>query len=463
MVAASVDNTTIVVRDTNTGRAVTTLANVQGGAPFAYDPTGRTITAVDRQGNLVAHDLTTHAVTTLVRAPGQMEGLAYLPDGTLVYASVDHGIRYSHRGRGEPVQLSTITPLGMVATRETVVAADTKNNILIWSTSKFPRYASGDPLALAIDTTGDSLFASTDEGAQLERFDQPDPHALIPANGAKAPNELTFSPDYRFLVHPQDDTLDLYDVATGKRAATLNEFNGPITGVSFARNHRYLAVADGREDPRVVTWDLDKHRAISELPIQASLLTLAPDGQHFAALVGPDPAVTIWNAASIWDKERAGELRSKTGEPTVMSYHPDGHTLAVGHQNGTVELWDTTNYQRTAVLRGHTAALSDIQFSPDGSTLATVDQESTILLWDTTNHTQLARIDNLPAHVTSIAWRPDSHAIATGLTTGAVLTWPTDTTDAIAHLCHTLQTDFANYAAPPPPNCASLEAHHTIR
>jgi hypothetical protein len=77
------------------------------------------------------------------------------------------------------------------------------------------------------------------------------------------------------------------------------------------------------------------------------------------------------------------------------------------------------------------------------------------LLWDVTSSSQLARIGDLPEEVSSIAWRPDSHAIATALVTGSVLIWPTDPDEAVALLCKTLLTDFANHATHPPPICAS--------
>ena len=53
-----------------------------------------------------------------------------------------------------------------------------------------------------------------------------------------------------------------------------------------------------------------------------------------------------------------------------VAYSPDGARLAVASSLG-IWLYDTTNFQESALLNGHTAWIDSMEFSPNGLTLAT--------------------------------------------------------------------------------------------
>ncbi|MCC5635585.1 NACHT domain-containing protein [Nostoc sp. CHAB 5844] len=69
---------------------------------------------------------------------------------------------------------------------------------------------------------------------------------------------------------------------------------------------------------------------------------------------------------------------------TIIStaFSPDGKTLATGHFNGVLILWDVASGQQLIECQGHTGFVWSITFNPNGNTLATAGQDESIKLWD---------------------------------------------------------------------------------
>jgi len=68
-----------------------------------------------------------------------------------------------------------------------------------------------------------------------------------------------------------------------------------------------------------------------------------------------------------------------------VALSPDGHTLATGGTDGTVQLWNVTDPAHPTQLgqprTGHTGDVGTVAFSPDGRTLADASDDGTVRLW----------------------------------------------------------------------------------
>ncbi|MCF4968845.1 NB-ARC domain-containing protein [Nostoc sp. CMAA1605] len=110
----------------------------------------------------------------------------------------------------------------------------------------------------------------------------------------------------------------------------------------------------------------------------------------------------------------------------TTAFSPDGQTVATGHFNGYLILWDVASGQQLLECQAHIGLIWCATFSPDGSTLATGGQDETIKLWDVKtgqcSHT-------FPGHhggVVSVVFSPDGQTLFSGSTDSYIRVWDTN-------------------------------------
>lgn len=88
----------------------------------------------------------------------------------------------------------------------------------------------------------------------------------------------------------------------------------------------------------------------------------------------------------IWDSADGRELLhiKESNRITVAGFSPDGNTIATGHRNGSVKLWDVATGRLTRIVEHSEATVDELCFSPDGKTLTAAFFNGTVKLWDMT-------------------------------------------------------------------------------
>jgi WD40 repeat protein len=150
----------------------------------------------------------------------------------------------------------------------------------------------------------------------------------------------------------------------------------------------YFVAKGAPAHSHLILWNTKSMRAIARHPLLGSAAlqdgaVFSPDGRFIAATTnGNTPDTEIWDIASgqlVASPEEGTGRRQR--EVMSLTFSPDGTTLALAMDTGTVRFLSTSTWadSRPSILGvGENAS---IEYSPDGSLLA-VASGGRVSLWD---------------------------------------------------------------------------------
>ena len=192
-----------------------------------------------------------------------------------------------------------------------------------------------------------------------------------------------------------DSTVRLWDVDTEEPLAILKGHTDWVRSVAFLPDGHTLA--SGSRDGTVLLWDTSPY-------INITLQSIVDTDQPLAILAQEGRKNEVWSVA----------------------FSPDGRTLASGHTDYTIRLWEVSTGQQTATLEGHTDWVHSVAFSPDGKTLASGSGDLTVRLWEVGTGQPLIPLEKSYG-VYSVAFSPDGKTLASGSPSGTIQLWDVST------------------------------------
>jgi eukaryotic-like serine/threonine-protein kinase len=367
------------------------VAHSGGAQAVAFLAGDRMLVSGDGRAILWLSDGTTgNSLAVLNGHTGKIWGISVAPDGaTFATVSSDGTVKLWDAGLSQPWLAIPVArgsgPLAFTPDGQTLIVADVVGGNLLQPTDGTPAY----PIDVSVEVSG------FDPKTGARRF-----HHVL-ARGEKT-RLCRLTADGAFALLLNDDTTTTWEVATGKRLATIGPFQhvfpagAGFAGVSF------------RGGPIELIDAVTGQRLALKGTESAQGLALDPKHKVVALRAG--------NKLAIWDPvtNQARRTRHVDSAPWSAAFSPDATVLVTGETvpRGLIRLWDVSTLELLDNLPGHSDFVDHFDFSPDGRVLASLSGDGVVKLWDVVARTELLTFRGPFRPGPALSFTPDGGTLA---------------------------------------------------
>ncbi|MFL6209452.1 MAG: caspase family protein [Pyrinomonadaceae bacterium] len=439
LASASIDGT-IKLWAVSSGRE---LKSLTGGVinAVAFSPDGRMLAAANTDGSVLLFDVTSGQVAQkLMGHAGPVLCLDFSPDGKLLAtAGRDMGVKLwdvaagrelkTLVGHADRVRAVAFSPDG-----KRLASASNDKTVKLWEVGKGKelRTLTGHTapvLAVAFGANGRMLLSASEDHNTVKVWDADSGRETLniaDADSIETQVGVAFSADGRTVASSiGDKTVRLRDI--GRKAAmnprVLETRSSGVFATAFSDDKKWFA--SGSRDNTVRLWETATGRELQSMDAQiGSITTLAfsPDS-HVLASGGYSGAVKLWDVATGKELRR---LEGHTEIVNAVAFNPLGQ-LASGSNDKTVKLWDVDTGKELRTLAGHAGEVQAVAFSPDGRFLASASTDKTIKIWDPNTGAEVRTLTGHTDGVYALSFSPDGQTLASGSYDKSVKIWDVTT------------------------------------
>ena len=377
-------------------------------------------------------------------------GIDWSPDGNYILTQgVDSSARLWAASTGQLILTLPTNGFGNAAWSSdgSWMAVPTQEGLLAWDISVLPPILNpGEPLQYPLHIAmwspdGRSLVISGRDGLVFDWPGNLSSRKISPNAGF-----IAISPDSTRLISTRgkdQKVPQIIDLASGKVIMELQNPDPDFLYFTNSWSHDGKKVASGTYPGFwTVIWDPETGEEITRSETVGGFMNQAqfsPDDTILAA-----PAVFAEGGSPVYlidttTGETLRELPSEDGWSCVAMWSPDGKTLAVGYQDGTIKLWNTETWKVVTEFKAHQGMVWDLDWSPNGQRIISGDADNSVIyIWDVETGDIILSWNMqglLEGGFDDLDWSPDGQYVAIHGTSGMPFikrTWQT-TGDLIAY------------------------------
>lgn len=200
---------------------------------------------------------------------------------------------------------------------------------------------------------------------------------------------VAFSPDGRLLATGSYDKLaKLWDVQSGKESKNLKDHIDAVFAVAFSPDGKWLAT--GSQDRTVKIWDVssgERLYTLSEPEDGIVAIAFSPDGKQIAA-GGYDKLIYVWNLEGKGGKLSASVIADEDSILQVL-WSPNGKEIVTSSADGSIRVRDAATLEPISVLPDQSDWVEALSISADGKRLAAGRYDGTVSVYNMTDYRQL--------------------------------------------------------------------------
>jgi len=226
----------------------------------------------------------------------------------------------------------------------------------------------------------------------------------------------------------ENQTLEVWDTEAVNPRPVFTQRVAWVDRLDLSQDGKLL-VASSTKSGEWILWDVIKGRQLAALPkVGITSSALAPDGHSMA--IGKDDGTT-----ELWDlvprvRQREFLLNQDDGTTEfprartrilAVAFSPQEGRIATVGDDGSVKLWDAANGKKLPITKKmYHVGVNALAFSADGNRLATASSEGHAKLWDANDGHEILAIPGHGASLTGIAFRQDCGLLAMAGNDGTV-------------------------------------------
>ena len=217
-------------------------------------------------------------------------------------------------------------------------------------------------------------------------------------------NSVSLSRDGKYALSGSgDNTLKLWEVATGRCVRTFEGHGGSVDSVSLSADGKYAL--SGSLDNTLKLWDVATGRCLRTFKGDVKSVSLSADGKY--ALSGN-------GGLNLWDVAAGRCLRTFKGNGRSISLSADGKYALSGSDDKTLKLWEVATGQCLRTFEGHGHSVRSVGLSADGKYALSGSDDKTLKLWEVATGQCLRTFEGHGHSVWSVSFSADGKYALSG-------------------------------------------------